>query len=437
MDGKRSVRAKHIDFIVIDIICIFMALVIAYLTHIDRVDDHIYFLFYRNISIVVIITYIVLMLFNSYHSNILKRGFLMELWKSTIVSTELILVIVAILFFTKGSEPYSRIVFGLFFIFNIVLLTIARTIRKQIIIKGFAKGKNVSRVMVATYYKNLEHFLDAINSVDNGHYKYEAIVLLEEVRHPDRNVDIDNFKGIPVIHEDDVLEFVKTNAINEAFILAKHGESGKLANTFLSMGIETHVSINMEMSGLSNVKVEQIDKYTTLNSNISPGTPGQLIVKRLFDVVVGIIGLIFTVPVLIIFAPIIKHQSPGPVFFKQDRVGKNGKIFKMYKFRSMYMDASLDEFPQFWNILIGDMSLVGTSPPTLDEYKEYASHHLSRLAMKPGLTGMWQTSGRSDITDFEEVVQLDNEYIRNFSLGLDIKIIVKTFGAVLKMKGSK
>ncbi len=473
MDGKRSVRAKHIDFIVIDIICIFMALIIAYLTHIDRVDDHIYFLFYRNISIVVIITYIVLMLFNSYHSNILKRGFLMELWKSTIVSTELILVIVAILFFTKGSEPYSRIVFGLFFIFNIVLLTIARTIRKQIIIKGFAKGKNVSRVMVATYYKNLEQFLDAINSVDNGHYKYEAIVLLEEVRHPDRNVDIDNFKGIPVIHEEDVLEFVKTNAINEAFILAKHGESGKLANTFLSMGIETHVSINMEMSGLSNVKVEQIDKYTTLNSNISPGTPGQLIVKRLFDVVVGIIGLIFTVPVLIIFAPIIKHQSPGPVFFKQDRVGKNGKIFKMYKFRSMYMDAeerkaelmeqnemnglmfkmendprimpignfmrktSLDEFPQFWNILIGDMSLVGTRPPTLDEYKEYASHHLSRLAMKPGLTGMWQTSGRSDITDFEEVVQLDNEYIRNFSLGLDIKIIVKTFGAVLKMKGSK
>ena len=98
--------------------------------------------------------------------------------------------------------------------------------------------------------------------------------------------------------------------------------------------------------------------------------------------------------------------------------------------------TSIDEFPQFWNILKGDMSLVGTRPPTMDEYKQYDMHHLSRLAIKPGLTGMWQVSGRSDITDFEEVVKLDNEYIRNFSLWLDAKIIIKTFGTVLGMKGS-
>ena len=99
--------------------------------------------------------------------------------------------------------------------------------------------------------------------------------------------------------------------------------------------------------------------------------------------------------------------------------------------------SSIDEFPQFINILKGDMSLVGTRPPTLDEYKQYDPHHLSRLAMKPGLTGMWQTSGRSDITDFEEVVKLDNDYIRNFSLGLDIKLLFKTVGAVVKHEGSK
>lgn len=99
--------------------------------------------------------------------------------------------------------------------------------------------------------------------------------------------------------------------------------------------------------------------------------------------------------------------------------------------------TSIDEFPQFWNILKGDMSFVGIRPPTLDEYMQYDMHHLSRLAIKPGLTGMWQVSGRSEITDFEEVVRLDNEYIRNFSLWLDIKIIFKTFGAVFAMKGSK
>ena len=144
----------------------------------------------------------------------------------------------------------------------------------------------------------------------------------------------------------------------------------------------------------------------------------------------------------------------------------------MYKFRSMYMDAeerkkelmaqnkmsglmfkmdddprvtpigrfmrktSIDEFPQFINIFKGDMSLVGTRPPTVDEYNQYDQHHKSRLAMKPGLTGMWQVSGRSEITDFEEVVRLDNEYIMNFSISLDIKILIKTVFTVLKRKGS-
>ena len=186
----------------------------------------------------------------------------------------------------------------------------------------------------------------------------------------------------------------------------------------------------------------------------------------------SIIGLVFTVLLTLIIGPIIYFQSPGPIFFKQVRVGKNGRTFKFYKFRSMYMDAeerkkelmeqnkmqglmfkmdddpriipigkfirktSLDEFPQFWNILKGDMSLVGTRPPTVDEYEQYEEHHKSRLAMKPGLTGMWQVSGRSDIVDFEEVVKLDNEYIRNFSIGLDIKILFGTVKAVLNRKGS-
>lgn len=97
---------------------------------------------------------------------------------------------------------------------------------------------------------------------------------------------------------------------------------------------------------------------------------------------------------------------------------------------------SIDELPQFWNVLKGDMSLVGTRPPTEEEFENYQYHHKARLAIKPGLTGMWQTSGRSDITDFEEVVALDTEYIANWSVGLDIKIIFKTIGVVFSGKGS-
>ena len=176
---------------------------------------------------------------------------------------------------------------------------------------------------------------------------------------------------------------------------------------------------------------------------------------------------------LSLFAPIIKKQSPGPIFFSQIRVGKNGRQFKLYKFRSMYTDAeerkkelmeqnqmqgfmfkmeddprifpigkfmrkfSIDELPQFWNVLRGDMSLVGTRPPTLDEFEQYETHHRARLGNKPGLTGMWQVSGRSKITDFEEVVSLDTAYISNWNLAMDVRILFKTVKVVLLGRGAE
>lgn len=199
----------------------------------------------------------------------------------------------------------------------------------------------------------------------------------------------------------------------------------------------------------------------------------------------GLLGCVLTGIIFIFVAPMIYTQSPGPIFFAQERVGKNGKRFKMYKFRSMYLDAeakkaelmkdnklgdgkmfkldfdprvignkilpdgtkktgvgdfirrtSLDEFPQFFNVLKGDMSIVGTRPPLVGEVSLYELHHRSRLAIKPGITGMWQVSGRSDITDFEKVVDLDRKYINEWNLELDIKILFKTVAVVLKKDGS-
>ena len=195
--------------------------------------------------------------------------------------------------------------------------------------------------------------------------------------------------------------------------------------------------------------------------------------KRVLDIVGSLVGCIISIPIIAIVAIPLKLESPGPLVFKQRRVGRNGRVFYIHKLRSMYIDAeerkkelmaknemnglmfkmqddpritkvgkfirktSIDELPQFFDVLRGDMSLVGTRPPTLDEYKQYESHHKRRLSMKPGITGLWQVSGRSNIENFEDVVKLDVKYIDNWSLWQDIKILLKTVWVVLAGRGAE
>ena len=231
--------------------------------------------------------------------------------------------------------------------------------------------------------------------------------------------------------------------------------------------------------------VERIGPYTVATTSMNYASVSQLILKRAVDIVGGFLGCLMTGILFLFVAPAIYISSPGPIFFSQERVGKNGKKFKMYKFRSMYMDAearkaelmkqnklgdgkmfkmdfdprvignrvlpdgthktgigefirktSIDEFPQFFNVLKGDMSIVGTRPPLPGEVSLYELHHRARLAIKPGITGLWQVSGRSDITDFEEVVDLDKQYINSWNIEMDIKILLKTVLVVFKRDGS-
>lgn len=239
------------------------------------------------------------------------------------------------------------------------------------------------------------------------------------------------------------------------------------------MGITARLVLDMFEMPESSRFLSSVGTYPVITYHSSSLNSYQLFVKRVTDISVSFLGLVLLSPVFLLTALAIKLNSPGPVIFKQKRAGRNGRIFTMYKFRTMVADAearkcdlmeynkvkdsrmfkmdddpritkigdflrkaSIDELPQLVNVLKGDMSLVGTRPPTLDEIQLYERCHWRRISIKPGITGMWQVSGRSDIIDFEEVVELDRHYINNWSLGMDAKLILRTIGVVLGHRGA-
>jgi len=213
------------------------------------------------------------------------------------------------------------------------------------------------------------------------------------------------------------------------------------------------------------------DTRATYFTNFSVHPSVNSTTKRIIDILGAIVGLAITAVIIIPLAIIIQLDNPGPIFYSQIRCGLHGNSFRMWKFRSMIVEAeklkhlvhnqaqgnyifksendpritrvgkflrrtSLDELPQFWNVLRGEMSLVGTRPPTPDEVIYYSTHHWQRLNVKPGITGEWQVNGRSNIKDFEDIVAMDINYQNKWSIDYDIFLILKTFKVVLSKNGA-
>jgi lipopolysaccharide/colanic/teichoic acid biosynthesis glycosyltransferase len=210
------------------------------------------------------------------------------------------------------------------------------------------------------------------------------------------------------------------------------------------------------------------DRHTLVGTNIHPAVNSP--VKRGMDIVGALVGLFLTGIVFIPIAIAIYLDNPGPILYSQARCGLQGKCFRIWKFRSMVVNAeqlkhqvvnqakghifkndrdpritrvgqflrrtSLDELPQFWNVLRGEMSLVGTRPPTLDEVSHYSPRHWKRLNIRPGITGEWQVKGRSSVLDFEAIVDLDLQYHCRWSIGYDLALIWQTVWVVLSRRGA-
>ncbi|MBE6933249.1 MAG: sugar transferase [Ruminococcaceae bacterium] len=472
---------KHIDFMLIDVLCLHAAFLLAYISRHGLTSPYANS-FYISIAIVYTVVDILVMILNSTMKNVLKRGYYKE-FAQTVKHVFLVaLIVTCYLFSTQEGVEYSRIVFYLQAIYYLLLSYSARILWKKMLRRKKVDARSAAIYFVTTYDR-AEDVITHFRANNLGEYSAQGLCVL------DRDCVGQVISGVAVDATiDTVLEYLCDKWIDEVYISVPQEFTypEKLISGIADMGIVVHVELEQaKTSQWQHQAIEEVAGSTVRTFSMTMATPGQRFMKRVIDIAGGIVGCLLTAVLTLILGPVIYIKSPGPIFFAQTRVGKNGKKFKLYKFRSMYPDAeerkaalmkenrikdgmmfkldfdpriigakklpdgtvkkgignfirdwSLDEFPQFYNVLKGDLSLCGTRPPTVDEWEKYELHHRARLAIKPGITGLWQVSGRSNITDFEQVVELDKEYIRKWSMGLDFRILLQTVKAVLGRDGS-
>lgn len=465
-----------------------------------------------------VVDILIAVFFNTMH-NVMKRGFIQENIQ-TIKQVLLVLAAITLYMFAmQMGDVYSRLTLFYTAVLHLVLGYAIRMAWKPVIRRVGKSSRKAAMILVADE-RQVQEIIERVSETDD--VEYTGIVLSnrdgtgEEISgipvvanletaadyicrkwvdevfvYPENMADIevhraDAYKSIEGFIDDSYEKCVRKDYANEdTEAVEERGEAtvASLIEDCRQMAIPVHIRLPLSNMG-SKSFIEKVGGYTVLTTTVNYASPFQLAIKRALDILGGLVGSLIAIVVIAVVGPQIKRESPGPILFKQTRIGLNGKRFSMLKIRSMYVnaderkaelmkenrvsdgmmfkldwdpriignkivdgkqvtgigqrirDGSWDEWPQFLNVLKGDMSLVGTRPPTEDEWEKYKYHHRARLATKPGLTGMWQVSGRSKITNFEEVVKLDTEYINHWSIGLDIRILLKTFKTVFTKDGA-
>ena len=361
----------------------------------------------------------------------------------------------SILYFT-AHHGSSRIFFGVFVLISLVLIGIEKASVKLFLSAIRKRGYNFRHILVIGENERAQRFTRLVEE--------HAGWGLRIVGNPPL-VEMQTIAGICATHTVDEVVFCLTKE--------QTGATDEVRHMLLDMGITVRMvpdgSVFLPLRDELSYFHDEIPMFTYYGK---PFVVGQLFLKRCIDVAGALAGLVMTAFLFPFIALAIRLDSPGPLFFRQVRVGENGRLFTCWKFRSMYQGAerqkrelislnemngaifkmrndprvtrvgkflrrmSLDELPQFWNVLRGEMSLVGTRPPTPEEVAGYEYKHRKRICIRPGITGLWQVSGRNEIRNFDEVVRLDIEYIDQWSLWLDVKILMKTFRVLLARNGA-
>lgn len=402
---------KHWDFILLDIICLQLSFVIAY--YLRQGDGNLYTdHLYSGVAISFILCQIAVMFFSQSYQGILKRGYYAEFTKTVKHVCMVMLLSMAYLFVSQQSEQFSRIIFFITAGIYLIITYIVRLLWKRYVLMKNLSDKRKNPMVLVVASDEAEITIRRMMSGAVQDFVITGIAFM------DKGFKGDTFNGIPVIGDiDTVHDYLCHEWVAEVFvkITDKQPYPRKLIDEIVTMGLTVHLSLGSVEQSLTGKKiVEKIGNYTVVTSSINTTTPKAMLYKRLMDIAGGIVGCLITLLLIITIGPLIYIKSPGPIFFSQVRIGKNGKRFKIYKFRSMYMDAearkaelmsqnkmdgfmfkmdydpriigsekkdkngnpkgignfirktSLDEFPQFWNVLKGDSGIIGTTKKNLD-----------------------------------------------------------------------
>ncbi len=477
----------------IDIVCIIVAFMIASWLRYnvfgdkDYGDKTIHYL----MCLVFLLFGVVYFFLADWNRDFIIRGYAKELFSVIHFMSFMVFPAIVVIFFIKWYKFLSRPFVVLFVAIDILMTYFARIAFKKVFREYISSDSNAVRVVVVAEKDLME---STIKKLTKGGTKlgykivraYAADVSSKDDlaayirKNPGSEPGAGTEWYIEGVHIhagiDNLTARLITDPFDEVFINTPNISQNKMQDIILGfeeMGITTHYTLELPNISKAGTQFDDFLDYSVITYSMNRSSYKRLFIKRFLDILGGLIGVIITGIITLFLAPAIKLDSPGPIFFSQTRIGKNGRRFKIYKFRSMYIDAeerkkeleannemdglmfkmnhdpritkvgafirktSLDEWPQFLNVLKGDMSLVGTRPPTEDEFARYNEHYRRRLSMTPGITGLWQVSGRSEIKNFDDVVKLDLEYIDNWSLTEDIKILFRTLGVMFTGRGAK
>jgi len=373
---------------------------------------------------------------------------------------------ICIVLFQQTLYLYSRVFLLSFTCLSFALIGTFRILAQLYIVRASKKSKFSRKILLVGDLERGKFVNDLLNSQLSWGHKVVGQISVD---------------GQDCIAEgslgsiEDLPKILQEYTVDEVVFTIKTDSSVPLKPSLAvckNMGIPVRILPGLWQRNEQSLSIEKCQGVPFLTVMATNFNASGLLYKRILDLVGGTVGVILFFMMCPFVALAIKLESEGPVLFKQKRVGQHGRVFNLYKFRTMYRGAekrrralqadnlmigamfkikddpritkvgrwlrktSLDEFPQFLNVIRGEMSLVGTRPPMLEEVESYQPGHLKRIANKPGVTGLWQISGRNKITDFEQVVELDCKYMDNWSLFDDVKILFKTILVVLQRKGA-